>query len=84
MIPEEVLKKIHLIHIRTKHLVNDVMAGEYESAFRGRGSIRGEAADDGAAEPGPATWWKSSGSHCLRDQGGRQSLDWAARRRRAP
>ena len=37
MIPEEVLKKIHLLHIRTKHLVNDVMAGEYESAFRGRG-----------------------------------------------
>lgn len=37
MIPEEILKKIHLIHIRTKHLVNDVMAGEYESAFRGRG-----------------------------------------------
>jgi uncharacterized protein (DUF58 family) len=37
MIPEEVLKKIHLIHIRTKHLVNDVVAGEYESAFRGRG-----------------------------------------------
>lgn len=37
MIPEEILKKIHLIHIRTKHLVNEVMAGEYESAFRGRG-----------------------------------------------
>jgi uncharacterized protein (DUF58 family) len=37
MIPEEVLRKIHLIHIQTKHLVNDVMAGEYESAFRGRG-----------------------------------------------
>ena len=37
MIPDEVLKKIHLLHIRTKHLVNDVMAGEYESAFRGRG-----------------------------------------------
>lgn len=37
MIPEEVLRKIHLLHIRTKHLVNDVMAGEYESAFRGRG-----------------------------------------------
>lgn len=37
MIPEEILKKIHLIHIRTNHLVNDVMAGEYESAFRGRG-----------------------------------------------
>ena len=37
MIPEEILKKVHLIHIRTKHLVNDIMAGEYESAFRGRG-----------------------------------------------
>jgi len=37
VIPEEILKQIHLIHIRTKHLVNDVMAGEYESAFRGRG-----------------------------------------------
>ena len=37
MIPEEILRKIHLIHIRTKHLVNDIMAGEYESAFRGRG-----------------------------------------------
>jgi uncharacterized protein (DUF58 family) len=37
VIPEEILKKIHLIHIRTKHLVNAVMAGEYESAFRGRG-----------------------------------------------
>jgi len=37
MIPEEILRKIHLIHISTKHLVNDIMAGEYESAFRGRG-----------------------------------------------
>ncbi len=37
MIPEEILKKVHLIHIQTKHLVNDIMAGEYESAFRGRG-----------------------------------------------
>jgi len=37
MIPEEVLRKVHLIHIRTKHLVNDIMAGEYGSAFRGRG-----------------------------------------------
>jgi uncharacterized protein (DUF58 family) len=37
VIPEEILKKIHLIHIHTNQLVNDVMAGEYESAFRGRG-----------------------------------------------
>ncbi|MCX8043253.1 MAG: DUF58 domain-containing protein [Desulfobacterota bacterium] len=37
MIPKDVLKKIKTIHIRTNHLVNDIFAGEYESAFRGRG-----------------------------------------------
>src|SRR3989304_4252821 len=37
MLPAEILKKIKNIHIRTTHLVNAVMAGEYESAFRGLG-----------------------------------------------
>jgi len=37
MIPKEVIKKIRKIHIKTNHVVNDVFAGEYESAFRGRG-----------------------------------------------
>src|SRR3989304_5939286 len=37
MLPAEILKKIKNIHIRTTHLVNAVMAGEYGSAFRGRG-----------------------------------------------
>lgn len=37
MIPEEILRQVHLIHFRTKHLVNDIIAGQYESAFRGRG-----------------------------------------------
>lgn len=37
MIPKDVLKKIKSIHIRTNHIVNDIFAGEYESAFRGRG-----------------------------------------------
>ncbi len=37
MIPREVLKKIRKIHIRTNYMVNDIFAGEYESAFRGRG-----------------------------------------------
>ena len=37
MIPRDVLKKIKSIHIRTNHIVNDIFAGEYESAFRGRG-----------------------------------------------
>src|SRR4030067_837711 len=37
MLPSEILKKIKNIHIRTAHLVNAVMAGEYGAAFRGRG-----------------------------------------------
>ena len=37
MIPKDILKKIRKIHIRTNHMVNDIFAGEYESAFRGRG-----------------------------------------------
>ncbi|MCP4714862.1 MAG: DUF58 domain-containing protein [Deltaproteobacteria bacterium] len=37
MIPKEILAKIKKIHIRTKYIVNDIFAGEYESAFRGRG-----------------------------------------------
>jgi uncharacterized protein (DUF58 family) len=37
MIPKEVFKKIKKIHIRANYVVNDIFAGEYESAFRGRG-----------------------------------------------
>ncbi len=37
MIPKEIIKKIRQIHIKTKYVVNDIFAGEYESAFRGRG-----------------------------------------------
>ena len=37
MINKEILKKIRSIHIRTNYMVNDIFAGEYESAFRGRG-----------------------------------------------
>lgn len=37
MINKETLKKIRNIHIRTNYMVNDIFAGEYESAFRGRG-----------------------------------------------
>lgn len=33
----EVLKRIRGIHLRTRHLVDDVMGGEYLSAFKGRG-----------------------------------------------
>jgi uncharacterized protein (DUF58 family) len=33
----ELLKKVRRIEIRTSHLVNDALAGQYHSAFRGRG-----------------------------------------------
>jgi uncharacterized protein (DUF58 family) len=34
---KELLKKIRRIEIRTSHLVNDALAGQYHSAFKGRG-----------------------------------------------
>lgn len=37
MIPTEILKQIRRIEIRTSHLVDDVLAGQYHSAFKGRG-----------------------------------------------
>lgn len=37
MVPAEVLKKVRRIQITTRALVNDVLAGQYHSAFKGRG-----------------------------------------------
>ncbi len=37
MIPQEILKKVRHIEIRTKGLVNDLFGGEYHSVFKGRG-----------------------------------------------
>lgn len=37
MIPREVLRKVRRIQIVTKAIVNDVFAGQYHSAFKGRG-----------------------------------------------
>ncbi len=37
MIPKELLKKVRQIQIRTSRMVNDLLAGQYHSAFRGRG-----------------------------------------------
>ena len=37
MIPQEVMQKIRRIQIRTSHLVNDILAGQYESVFKGQG-----------------------------------------------
>ncbi len=37
MIPEELLKKIQRFHFRTRRLAAELFAGQYESAFKGRG-----------------------------------------------
>ena len=37
MIPEELARKIRILQITTRKVVNDVLAGEYGSVFRGRG-----------------------------------------------
>jgi uncharacterized protein (DUF58 family) len=37
MTPEEVMREVRRLEITTRHLVRDIVAGEYSSAFRGRG-----------------------------------------------
>jgi uncharacterized protein (DUF58 family) len=37
MSPDEVMHEVRRIEITTRHLVRDIVAGEYSSAFRGRG-----------------------------------------------
>ncbi|HDZ76763.1 MAG TPA: DUF58 domain-containing protein [Candidatus Omnitrophica bacterium] len=37
MIPKELLKKVRQIHIRTSRMVNDILAGQYQSVFKGQG-----------------------------------------------
>src|ERR1044071_9516701 len=37
MIPKEILKKIRQIELRTLRLVNETMAGQYHSVFKGQG-----------------------------------------------
>jgi uncharacterized protein (DUF58 family) len=37
MIPRELIRKVKKIEIKTRKLVNDMMAGQYQSIFKGRG-----------------------------------------------
>ncbi|MCP4641056.1 MAG: DUF58 domain-containing protein [bacterium] len=37
MIPQEVMQQIRRIQIRTSHMVNEILAGQYESVFKGQG-----------------------------------------------
>lgn len=45
MIPEELLKKIQKFHFKTGKMANDLFAGQYESAFKGRGMEFAEVRD---------------------------------------
>ena len=36
-LPPEVLKKVKLLEINTRKLVNNLFAGEYHTAFKGQG-----------------------------------------------
>ncbi|MDY7033485.1 MAG: DUF58 domain-containing protein, partial [Thermodesulfobacteriota bacterium] len=37
MLPKELYSKIQKLHFRTRFLANDLFAGQYVSAFKGRG-----------------------------------------------
>jgi uncharacterized protein (DUF58 family) len=37
MIPAEIIRKVRLIEIKTRHIVNNLFGGEYHSAFKGMG-----------------------------------------------
>jgi uncharacterized protein (DUF58 family) len=37
MIPKEILQKVHRIEIKTKSIVDSMLGGQYQSAFKGRG-----------------------------------------------
>ena len=37
MIPQDVMQNIRHIQIRTSHMVNDILAGQYHSVFKGQG-----------------------------------------------
>jgi len=37
MIPKEIIRKVRQIEIRTNRMVNDILAGEYHSVFKGQG-----------------------------------------------
>lgn len=39
MIPAEVMQRIQRMHIRTRRVVNNLLAGQYESVFKGQGMV---------------------------------------------
>ena len=39
MIPAEIMQQIQRLHIRSRRVVNDLLAGQYESVFKGQGMV---------------------------------------------
>ena len=48
-VPEEVLRSVRRIEIRTRRLVQDSMAGEYHSVFRGSTTSSSDSCGSGTA-----------------------------------
>ncbi len=63
MIPKELLKKIRRIHIRTSHMASDVLAGQYHSAFKGRGMEFEEVRDYVPGDDVRAIDWNVTARH---------------------
>ena len=60
MLSEDILKKIQKFHFQTKRLANDLFAGQYESAFKGRGMEFAEVREYQAGDDVRAIDWNVS------------------------
>ena len=60
MVPQEIIKKIKKIHIRTGRTVNTLMAGQYRSVFRGSGMEFEEVREYAPGDDVKSIDWKVS------------------------
>ncbi len=60
MIPAHIIKKIKRIHIKSKKTVNNIMAGQYKSVFRGSGIEFEEVREYSPGDDVKAIDWKVS------------------------
>jgi uncharacterized protein (DUF58 family) len=60
MVPQEIIKKIKKIHIRTGRTVNTLMAGQYKSVFRGTGMEFEEVREYSPGDDVKSIDWKVS------------------------
>ena len=60
MVPQEIIKKIKKVHIRTGRTVNTLMAGQYKSVFRGAGMEFEEVREYAPGDDVKSIDWKVS------------------------